>query len=613
MSVQDQPLRFAACDTPQKLFLQRVREWGGEVSMRVKRRGLWQSHSWAEYGDAACTVAAALRAMGVQRGQVVSVLAENRPEWLFFDMGAQLAGAVGNGIYTTSSPAQVAYVLNDSGSRVVLVEDDEQLHKVLAIRKECPQLANIVLLERTGLRHFSDAMVLDWAEFLASGRGAMARDPEFVVSEVHRGAPADVALLVYTSGTTGAPKAAMITNRNLMFQIAHAPEITPMHRGDATLSFLPLCHIAERIFGVYSRLNYGNVVHFPEDPETMLADICEVQPAALFAPPRIWEKMYSRVMLAIQDAAPLARWAFARAIAAGAAAADLRLSARPVPLAKRIERALWRRIVLRNVLQRLGLARMRYAVTGAAPISPDLVRWFVALGIDLREAYGATETSGLCTATPLGQIRLGSVGLPPAGTALRIGAGGEILVRGPHVFAGYRNQPEASAAAVDREGWLHTGDIGELLPDGSLRITDRLKDILITAGGKNVTPSLIENQLKFSPYIADAVVIGDRRPYLTCLVMIDFENVAQFAGGRGVPYSDFLSLCRAPEVVKLIAGEIERVNAGVARVEQIKRFRLIETQLLPEDEELTPTMKLKRTLVNRKYADLIAAMYAGGA
>ncbi len=609
MSAAAEPVLFAGCDTPQKLFLARVAAWRDGVSMRVKQRGLWRPVTWREYGERARAAGLALEALGVARGETVSMLSENRPEWLFFDMGAQAMGFVANGIYATSSPEQVAYILDDSGTRVLVVENDEQLDKALLVRERCAQLLKIVLLERTGLRRFADEQVLDWRDFLALGERQAGDAFDAGVAATR---PDDVAILVYTSGTTGRPKAAMITNRNLMFQIANAGATAPMQRGDVTLSFLPLCHIAERVFGVYSRLNFGNVVHFPEHPETMFADICEVQPTAIFAPPRIWEKMYSSITLAMKDATALARWAYERALARGMAAAARRAAGRPVSWWRRWLLALDRAAVLANVKKRLGLARMKYAVTGAAPIAPDLVRWFVALGIDLREAYGATETSGLCTTTPIGEIRFGTVGIAPPPTEIRIAEQGEILVRGPGVFAGYRNKPAETKAAI-ADGWLRTGDVGAIGADGHLRITDRLKDILITAGGKNVTPSLIENQLKFSPFIADAVVIGDRRPYLACLVMLDHDVVAKFAQDRGVPFSNFASLCRAPEVVKLIGDEIERVNRGLARVEQIKRFRLIETKLMPEDEELTPTMKLKRKLMNEKYRDLIAAMYEDGA
>jgi long-chain acyl-CoA synthetase len=399
----------------------------------------------------------------------------------------------------------------------------------------------------------------------------------------------------------------MISNANFMFQVAHAPTIFELEKGDPALSFLPLCHIAERNAGAYFPLAFGHVVHFAENAGTVFADLAEVQPRALFAPPRIWEKMYSQIALAMDDAIRPARWAYARAIARGRARAEATLAGRPH--ADSWADPLFDALALRNVRTRLGLGGLRHGMTGAAPISPDLIRWFLALGVNLREAYGATETSGLCTVMPYARNKPGTVGKPPESIELKIGAEGEILVRGPNVFAGYRKRPDLTAEAIDKEGWLHTGDVGEIDADGYLRITDRIKDILITAGGKNVTPSLIENQLKFSPYISDAVAIGDRKPYLTALVMLDHDNVAQFAQSRAVPFTNYASLARAPEIVALIKAEIETANAKLARVEQIKDFRIIDTQLTAEDEELTPTMKLKRMLVNRKYAALIEGMY----
>jgi long-chain acyl-CoA synthetase len=337
-------------------------------------------------------------------------------------------------------------------------------------------------------------------------------------------------------------------------------------------------------------------------------DIREIAPALFFAVPRIWEKFYSAVALRMRDATALGRFAYERAVAIGQAIATRRIAGRPVPWHLRLAFRAADFLVLDNVKRSIGLHRARGAATGAAPIAPELIRWYMALGINMLEVYGQTENTGLATAMPPDRIRLGSVGLARPGTELRLSPEGEVLLRGPHVFLGYYRKPEKTAETVV-DGWLHTGDVGTIDPDGFVRITDRMKDIIITAGGKNVTPSEIENQLKFSPFIADAVVIGDRRKFLSCLVMIDHETVAQFAQERNVPFSNFASLCRAPEVQDLIRDEIERVNRQLARVETVKQFRLIEQLLTPEDEELTPTMKLRRTFVNVKYKELIDSMY----
>ncbi len=596
--------------TPVALFWQRVAATPDLAALREKRHGLWRAISWRDYGAKVLRVAHALAALGLKRGDVSSVLSENRPEWLFCDLGAQSIGAVGNGIYTTSAANQVAYILQDSKSRIVFVEDEEQLDKVLAVREACPELRHIVVYETEGLRGFSDPMVMNFAAFLERGAAHEAAQPRLVEDEVARTQPGEIAILIYTSGTTGPPKAAMIRHANLIAQIGRAHVMTPLVDGDRTLSFLPLCHVAERMSAVFNPLILGNTVHFAESADTLLEDLRAVQPDALFAPPRSWEKMHALVTLAIADATRLQRRAYAWSIRLGQRTEGaIDKGERPGGLT-RLLRAVTATLVLGNLRRFLGLGRIRYGMTGAAPVAPEIIAWFRALGIDLREAYGLTESCGLATVNPLGRNRVGTVGPAPDGIAVKLADTGEILVRGENVFAGYLNKPAETAAAIDVEGWLHTGDVGRLDPDGYLRITDRLKDVMITAGGKNVTPSEIENQLKASPYISDAVVIGDKRPFLSALVMIDLENVARFAQDKRVPFTNYASLCAAEPVQALIHHEIEGVNAKLARVETIKKFRLIDVLLTPEDEELTPTMKLKRKVVAKKYGELIEGMYS---
>ncbi len=400
----------------------------------------------------------------------------------------------------------------------------------------------------------------------------------------------------------------MLSHRNILFQLDYSDFITDLHEGDQQLSFLPLCHVAERTFSVFNPLRSGATVNFAESVDTVLDNIREVAPALFFAVPRIWEKFYSAVALRMREATALGRLAYRWAIAIGTRVAECRIGGRQPPAALALAHRAADFLVLDNIRRSMGLHRARGAATGAAPIAPELIKWYLALGIDMREVYGQTENCGLATAMPADRIKLGTVGIARPGTEVRISREGEILLKGPHVFLGYYGKPEKTAETVI-DGWLHTGDVGRIDADGFLTITDRMKDLIITAGGKNVTPSEIENQLKFSPYISDAVVIGDRRKFLSCLVMIDHETVAQFAQEHDVPFTNFASLCRAKAVQDLIWGEIERVNKELARVETIKKFRLIEQILTPEDEELTPTMKLKRAFVNKKYRELIDGMY----
>jgi len=595
-------------DTLPRLFRHVVRERGDRVAMREKDLGIWRGISWREYGQRARRLGMGLVALGLRPRDVVSIISDNRPEWLYTDLGVMSVAAVPNGIYTTDSARQVEYIVNDSGTRFLFVENEEQLDKILAVRDRCGELVKIFVYDMDGLHAFRDEQVMPFEALLDLGERYDREHPDAFDRLVDVPRPDDLAILVYTSGTTGPPKGAMLSHRNILFQLAYADFITDLHEGDQQLSFLPLCHIAERTFTVFNPLHTGSTVNFAESIDTVPENIREVAPALFFAVPRIWEKFYSGVALRMRDATRLGRFAYERAIGIGLRIAERRIAGRPVPWPLRAAFRVADFLVLDNVKRSIGLHRARGAATGAAPIAPELIRWYLALGINMIEVYGQTENTGLATAMPPDRTKLGSVGIARPGTEVRLSPEGEILLRGPHVFLGYYRKPEKTADTVV-DGWLHTGDVGTIDADGFVHITDRMKDIIITAGGKNVTPSEIENQLKFSPYIADAVVIGDRRKFLACLVMIDHETVAQFAQERNVPFSNFASLCRAPEVQGLIRDEIERVNRQLARVETVKQFRLIEQLLTPEDEELTPTMKLRRTFVNVKYKDLIDSMY----
>jgi len=597
------------CDTPQKLFRQRCRDWASQPALRHKKKGIWTTTTWGHYFEQARHVGLALAELGVQRGECIGVLSENRPEWLFADLGAQCMGMLCTGIYPTSSPEQVKYILQDARVRVLFVENQEQYDKVLAVRDDCPTLQHIVITDLKGLRGLADPMSMDFSACLALGQTRALQHASDFDHAIDRSQPNDIAFLVYTSGTTGAPKGAMIANSNLMFQIESVHHYLKLQALDRTLSFLPLCHIAERMSTTYNPLALGQIVHFPENSGTVFNDIREVAPHLIFGPPRFWEKLYSQVTLYMQDALPIARSVYAQILAEGAHIAQARLEEKPVGAWRRQRYAIGQKLVLTNLRSFLGLQNIKTAMTGAAPVPPELLRWYMAIGIDLLEAFGMTETCGFCTSMPENRIRIGTAGVRAPGTEVRLGLQDEVLVRGPNVFAGYWQLPEKTREAIDSDGWLHTGDCGEIDADGYLRIKDRLKDIIITSGGKNITPSNIENHLKFSPYVSDAVVIGEGRHYLTCLVMLDQDNVAKFAQDHQVPYTDYASMTQAPEIIALVQAEVEQVNRRLARVEQIKDFRIISQLLSADDEELTPTMKLKRQVVAVKYSPLIDAMY----
>ena len=589
------------------MFWSRVERYGDRIAMREKDFGIWQDVSWRTFGEKARHTGLALRSLGFGKGDVACILSNTIVEWMFADMGVLGVGGVCAGIYPTDAAEQVDYLVNDSGCKVMFVEDEEQLDKVLEVREQCPTLEQIVIFDMEGLRDFEDPRAMSYDDLLALGREQDELHPGAWAECLELAKPEDLAILVYTSGTTGPPKGAMISHHNLVFQCVNAPHVLSQGEDDERMAFLPLCHIAERIF-VYGSLYTGTKLNFVENPETVPENAQEIQPTLFFSVPRVWEKFYSAISIALSDATFLQRWAYEKAIGIGFKRADRRLEGKKpgalLELAYRVGDAL----VLRNIRRFLGLDRCRWIGTGAAPISPDLIRWYLALGIDMVEGYGQTENTGIASMLQPADNKPGTVGRSVPYGEVKISGEGEILIRGEFVFMGYLNQPEKTAETI-RDGWLHTGDVGEIDDEGFLRITDRMKDIIITAGGKNITPSEIENQLKFSPYIADAVVIGDKRKFLTCLVMIDHDNVVKYAQDHHVPFTNYQSLCAAEQIVELIHGQVEAVNAKFARVEQVKKFRLIDQELTPEDDELTPTMKLKRKFVNEKYRPLIDSMY----
>ncbi|MBV5293106.1 MAG: long-chain fatty acid--CoA ligase [Curvibacter lanceolatus] len=597
-------------DTIPALFWNAVERRGPQVWMRQKELGIWRSWTWAQTAEAVREIAGGLMSLGFAPGDTASILSNTVIEWVLADLAVLSAGGVANGIYPTDAAPQVHYLCDDSRTTVLFVEDDEQLDKALEVREQLPLLRQIVVFDMKGLRELADPGVISLDALRERGRAHLQQHAGELERRVQACRPEDLAILVYTSGTTGKPKGAMHTHAGLVYTVRGYNTLIARDEHDEAMCFLPLCHIAERLGGEYFSLYTGTRLNFVENPETVPENVREIAPTVFTAVPRVWEKFYSGVMIALKESSALQQAVYAWAIGVGTRIADRVLAGQPVSTALKAQFTLARWLALDNVRKLIGIHRARFLVTGAAPISPDLVKWYLALGVPMLEVWGMTETCGAATGVPATRIKPGSIG-PAAGyNEVRLDpATGEILVRGPNVFKGYLNLPEKTAETITPDGWLHTGDVGQVDADGYYRITDRMKDIIITAGGKNITPSELENELKFSPYITDAVVIGDRRPYLTVIIMIDQENVEKYAQDHDVPFSNYASLTRAPEVQQLIQGVIDQVNTRFARVEQIKKFFLLDTQLSAEDEELTPTMKLKRQLVQKKYAERIEAMY----
>jgi len=601
------PVRIDGHSTVPALLRARCRANGDATAHREKDLGIWQAYSWTDYLTHVRLIGMGLRALGLGRGDVISILSEDNKEWMYCDMAAQCMGAVSSGVYTTDSASQLAYLVNDSGTKFLFVENEEQLDKFLEVEDQMPGLQKVIIFDPEGLHSFQHDKCMFLTELYDLGR---RNDDEAVFNaEIDAVQPGDLAVLIYTSGTTGMPKGVMLSHENLMAGMEISLYALPFKPGAEQLCFLPLCHILERLVSLYNPLIVSSTVNFAESPETVFDNLREVSPHGFVAVPRVWEKIYSRVTVLSQEATGIGRWAFAQAVKAGQARAEYTLEGREPPFGTLLRFKIWDFLVLANLRRMLGMDRVLQGLSGAAPISPALLKWFHAIGVPLYEGWGMSETAGVGTICLAEANKTGSVGQVVPGAQIRIAPDGEIQMKGLNVFTGYLNKPDKTAEAMTEDGWLRTGDVGRIDNEGFMTITGRIKDIIITAGGKNITPAEIESRLKFSHYISDAVIIGDRRKYLTCLIMIDQENVEKFAQDQKVPFNDFRSLCRAPQVVDLIRREVEAVNKEFARVEQIKDFRLIDVLLTAEDEELTATMKLKRATVEKRHKALIDAMY----
>jgi long-chain acyl-CoA synthetase len=592
----------------------------GVIALREKDLGIWQQVSWAQYWDLAELVGHALIALGIEPGDRVAIHSENRREWLYTDVGTVAVRAATVGLYPTNPVAEVGYLLRHSGAKVLIAEDQEQVDKALAI-DDLPDLLHIVYVEPRGIRHrYDDPRLIAWPDFLAIGKEHRDAHPRAVADRMDDSRPDDVVTLIYTSGTTGPPKGVMLTAANVDFAIQELVErggftAPPPSTRDSVLSYLPLCHVAERIFSCWFGAGAGVCVHFAESIETVATNLHEVQPTILFGVPRIWEKIAAGVQIRIESADPVKRliggfWLRRADRIGGILAAN---EGRHTPASRAIYALGWL-FCYRALKDRVGLRKVRYAASGAAPIAPEVLRFFMGLGLPMHEVYGMTENTAVATANRPGRVKVGTVGEPHAGVELRIDEStGEILTRHAGTFAGYWHDPEATARVIDPDGWLHTGDVGEWVDGTHLRITDRMKDIIITAGGKNIAPSEIENALKASPYIKEAVVIGDRRKFLTALIGIEPDTVGHWAQVHRLPYSTYGDLSAKPEVVALVQGVVDEVNERFATIEQVRSFRLLPKLLDHEDGELTATQKVKRKAVADAFAELVESMYAGGA
>ena len=593
------------------------------VAMRAKVYGVWEETTWADYWDTVCTVGHGLLALGVEPGDRVAILAENRREWLFTDLAAVAVRAATVGLYSTSPWPEIRHVLANSGARVLVAEDQEQVDKVVDILADDPDalpgLEHVVYLEPRGLSgHYDQPWLMSWDDLIAAGSAHREQHPGAVEERMVAAREDDLAGLIYTSGTTSAPKGAMLSVANVDFAIESLIErsgfLTPHpNERDVVLSYLPLCHVAERLFTTWFNAGGGVQVNFAESIATVGPNLREIQPTILFGVPRIWEKFLAGVRIRLASASPVKRafgqfW-LRRADHIGDTL--VRTGGRHT-MGTRIVSAVGYVFFFRSLRDRLGMRKVRYAASGAAPIAPEVLKFYMGIGVPMHEVYGMTEQTAVATANRPGHIKLGTVGEPHWGVELRIDEQtGEILTRHAGIVMGYWQDEAATRKAIDSDGWLHTGDVGELVDGTHLRITDRMKDILITAGGKNVAPSPIENALKASPYVKEAVVVGDRRQYISALIGIELETVGEWAQRKRIAYTTYRDLSEKPEVAELIRGVVDDVNSRLAPAEQVKKFRPLPKELDHEDGELTGSQKVKRAAIADRYADLVESMYGG--
>ncbi len=587
-------------------------EMPGRIALREKDFGIWEETTFAEYWRMVQVVGMALRALGVAPGDTVAVHSENRKAWVYADLAAQAVQAASVGLYPTNPAAEVEYLLGHSGAKVLIAEDQEQVDKALAVKEACPGLRRIVFIEPRGVRNYDDPMLMSWEEFLALGEQELAADPGGIDQLVDGIDPDDVATLVYTSGTTGPPKGAMLTHRNMVWVMDRLPDVlsgqAKVPKQVEILSYLPLCHVAEKLYTLLNGLYFPATVNFAESIETVAEDLREVQPTIFLGVPRIWEKMHAGVMIRMSDASWLKRQVFGLAMKAGMWNADrmMRNGGRGV-LGNAVYGVFWV-LVYRSLQDKLGMRNCIGALSGAAPIAPEVLKFFMALGVPIYEGYGQTEDTAYCTANQMGNVKLGTVGVANPECQVKLADDGEILVKHPGVFKGYYKNPEATAETVTEDGWLHTGDVGEW--DGEhLRIVDRKKHIIITAGGKNLSPSEIENKLKVSPFIREAIAIGDRRKFVSALIGIEYDTVSNWALRKGITFTTYRDLSEKPEVIEMIGKEVRKANDDLSRVEQVKEFRLIGKELDHEDGELTATQKVKRSKIEDMFGDLIDDIY----
>lgn len=590
-----------------QMLASNAEHYGDKVALRQKKFGIWQEQTWQQFFDITQHIAAGLMQLNVRSETHVGIIAENCEEWILCQLGINFAGGVACGLYPTSPANEIEYLLNAGDCRVVFCEDQEQVDKVLSIEDKLPKVEHIVVFDTKGLINYDHPKLSSLDRLIANGKTALAQNATLVSSVNATQQPDDTALIVFTSGSTGMPKAAMISFENIWHQMKVVSTAIELEAGQNILSYLPLCHIAEQAMSNFNAMRNRVIVNFGESLRTIRTDLQEISPNLFFGVPRIWEKMQAEMTVLTSRSGKLRQILIVKGIQQAKKLGEKL----PVnwTLQDKLTYGFWNLVIYRHIKGFLGLARCHYAMTAAAPISPALLAQMRGMGIRICEIWGMTETTGAATVQPWDMNCQGRVGYPTDVAECKVAEDGELLIKGGIVFKGYYNNAKATAETIT-DGWLHTGDIATQHEDGSFSIVDRKKDIMINAAGKNLSPSLIENTMKASSYIKECICIADKRPYVTALIQIDPDAVPTWAEQHDVTYTTFKSLALSPKVYELIQQEVNAANEKLARVEQIKHFYLIPKELDHDDGEVTATMKVRRKNISQQYQQEIEALYS---
>ena len=597
------------------LLVRNARRFGKDrVALREKEYGIWQAVTWQEYYEHVRDLALGFIQLGLERGDSVGVIGDNRPEWVYAELGAQAAGGVPFGIFQDSILSEVAYIIEHSGATIIVAEDQEQVDKILELKEKLPQLRHIIYTDPKGLWDYEDELLISFADVEELGRKLHAEEPGRFDENIEAISEDDLAIICYTSGTTGNPKGTLLTHKNILSMVSALNEVDPKTPDDQFVSFIPLPWIVEQTMSVFSSLHGGFTVNFPEEPETALQDLYEIAPTQVVASPRLWEGLSREVMVKHLDASFFKRLVYNICLPIGYRWADFKFDKQQPPFGWKILYWLAYVAMFRALRDRLGFSRVRSAMTGGAALGPDVFRFFHALGVNLKQIYGQTEVAGYSTIHRDGDINFDSVGIPVPAADIKINEPdaegvGEVISSGPGLFQGYLSNEEATRETII-EGWLHSGDAGYFTKDGHLVIIDRVKDLMHLTSGAKFSPMFIENKLKFCPYIVEAVVLGHERDFVTAMICIDYKHVGKWAEENRINYTTYSDLAAKPQVYDLIEREVVRVNETLPEKARIDKFLLLYKELDPDDEELTRTKKIRRKFINQKYVKEIEALYS---